>query len=122
MANRNSGHRPGGGIASTVVRHSTNPKSEPKPHARNPAKVGQWGQMQGNHATALGGSRTPYKGEPDFTRQGYSPPVGPTSLANNGPKCEGRTIYKTGTQCQTGAVNPGKPGLPSTRGQWPDAK
>jgi hypothetical protein len=121
MATRRSGHQPGGGIASRVVKHSSNPKSEPKSYGRNPAAVAQFGVHVGSHTTALGGQSSKYKGEPDFTRAGYSPPQGPTSFANVGPG-GGRTVYKTGTQCQTGPVNKGMPGLPSTRGQWPDAK
>jgi hypothetical protein len=34
----------------------------------------------------------------------------------------GRTIYHCGTQGQQGKPNPGMAGLPSTKGQWPDAK
>jgi hypothetical protein len=63
--------------------------------------------MQGNHVTTHGGGKTSYRGDPDFTRAGYSPPVGPTSFNNVGPG-GGRTIYKTGSQCQTG-TNPGNP-------------
>jgi len=93
MATNRSGHRPGGGIASKNTRHTTAPKVEPRAHARNPGAVAQYGAHVGNHRTAYGGGRTRYKGEPDFTRQGYSPPQGPTSLANNGPKGQGRVIY-----------------------------
>ena len=107
MAQNRMGHRPAGGLHSRNVRHVTAPKSEPKPHARNPATDAQYGALVGNHATHQGKS-TPYRGEPDFTRKGYSPPVGPTSFSNVGPG-GGRTIYKTGTQCQTGPVNPGNP-------------
>jgi hypothetical protein len=114
-------HKPGGGLRSRVVRHSTAPKSEPRAHARNPARVAQYGNAVGSHATEFGGKDTRYRGEPDFTRAGYSPPQGPTSFSNIGPG-GGRTIYETGTQCQTGPVNKGMAGLPSTRGQWPDSK
>jgi hypothetical protein len=103
---RRSGTGSGGGYGSRNVKHVTAPKSEPKPHARNPARVAQYGAMVGNHATHQGKS-TPYRGEPDFTRSGYSPPVGPTSFSNVGPG-GGRTIYEHGTQCQTG-TNPGNP-------------
>jgi hypothetical protein len=61
--------------------------------------------MQGSHITH--GKESSYRGEPDFTRSGYSPPVGPTSFNNIGPG-GGRTIYEHGTQCQTG-TNPGNP-------------
>src|SRR6516164_11573146 len=107
MANRNSGHRPGGGLHSRVVKHSSNPKVEPKPHARNPATVAQYGALVGNHATHQGKS-TPYRGEPDFTRAGYSPPQGPTSFSNIGPG-GGRKIYGSGSQQQYGSGGPAKP-------------
>jgi hypothetical protein len=115
------GHKPGGGLHSRNVRHSTAPKVEPKAYGRNPGAVAQYGEHVGDHRTAYGGGRTRYKGEPDTMTRGYQNPVGPTSMALSGPG-SGRTIYKTGTQCQTGPVNKGLPGLPSTRGQWPDSK
>jgi hypothetical protein len=108
MAMNRSGHRPGGGIASRNVRNVTAPKVEPKPHARNPGRVGQWGQMQGDHVTTLGGGQTSYRGEPDFTRRGYATPVGPTDNVKAVGVGGGRTIYQSGTQCQTG-TNPGNP-------------
>ena len=117
MAQDRMGHKPGGGLHSRNVRHSSAPKVEPKAYARNPGAVAQYAQHVGNHITHSG--RTDYKGDPDFTRKGYSPPVGPTSFSNIGPG-KGRTIYASGTQCQTGPVNKGLPGLPSTKGQWPD--
>jgi hypothetical protein len=40
--------------------------------------------------------------------RGYEP-VGPTNLMVNGPKGQGRTIYASGSQCRTGAANPGNP-------------
>jgi hypothetical protein len=106
------------GISSRNVRHVTAPKVEPRPHARNPARVAQWGALVGNHATHQGKS-TPYRGEPDFTRSGYANPVGPTSFSNVGVG-GGRTVMKSGSQCQTGPVDKGMGGLPSTKGQWPD--
>jgi hypothetical protein len=99
-------HKPGGGLHSRVVRHTTAPKVEPRPHARNPARVAQYGALVGDHITNR--SSTGYRGDPDFTRSGYTPPVGPTSLGHNGPHGEGRTIYASGSQCQTG-TNPGNP-------------
>jgi hypothetical protein len=99
-------HKPGGGLHSKVVKHSTNPKVEPRPHARNPARVSQYGQMQGNHVTTHGGGKTDYRGDPDFTHKGYSQPVGPTSFSNISPG-GGRTVMKSGQQNQWGAPNPG---------------
>jgi len=102
---RRSGQGSGGGYGSRVVTHSKAPKVEPRPHARNPARVAQYGALVGDHVTNKGS--TGYKGDPDFARKGYSPPVGPTSFNNIGPG-GGRTIYEHGTQCQTG-TNPGNP-------------
>jgi hypothetical protein len=104
MAMNRSGHRPGGGSASRNVRHVTAPKVEPKPHARNPGKVGQWGQAQGDHVTTLGGGKTSYKGEPDFTRRGYAPPVGPTDNVAACGVGGGRKVYASGSQGQQGDV------------------
>ena len=105
---RRSGTGSGGGYGSRNVRHTSNPKSEPRPHARNPATVSQYGQMQGDHTTALGGGKTKYKGDPDFTRKGYATPVGPTSFDNTGPG-GGRTVMRSGAQGQHGAPAPGNP-------------
>ena len=101
------GHRAGGGIASKNVRHVSAPKSEPRAHDRNPGAVAQYGAMVGNHATHQGKS-TPYRGDPDFTRSGYSPPQGPTSFSNVGPG-GGRKIYGSGSQQQYGSGGPPKP-------------
>ena len=102
---RHSGKGSGGGLGMNKVVHRPHGKTEPRPHARNPARVAQYGQMQSSHITH--GKESSYRGEPDFTRSGYSPPVGPTSFNNIGPG-GGRTIYEHGTQCQTG-TNPGNP-------------
>jgi hypothetical protein len=101
------GHKPAGGLHSRVVSHRSAPKVEPRPHARNPARVAQYGAMVGDHATHQGKS-SKYRGEPDFTRAGYSPPVGPTDNVKAVGVGGGRTIYEHGTQCQTG-TNPGSP-------------
>jgi hypothetical protein len=103
------------GISSKNVSHRSAPKVEPRPHARNPAAVAQYGAHVGNHRTAFGGGRTRYKGEPDFTRAGYSPPQGPTDNVAAVGVGGGRTIYEHGTQCQTGAPNRGQP-RPAARG------
>jgi hypothetical protein len=116
---RRSGQGSGGGYGSRVVTHTKAPKVEPKAHARNPAAVAQYGAHVGNHRTAFGGGRTRYKGEPDFTRAGYSPPQGPTSFSNIGPG-GGREVMKSGQQSCHGAPAQGERGLPSTKGQWPD--
>ena len=58
-------HKPGGGLHSKVVKHSTNPKVEPKSRAHNPATVAQVGAHVGAHITNK--SDTGYRGDPDFT-------------------------------------------------------
>jgi hypothetical protein len=107
------GHKPAGGLHSRNVGHVSAPKVEPRPHARNPARVAQYGELVGDHITNK--SSTGYKGDPDFTRKGYAPPVGPTSFSNVGVG-GGRTIYKTGSQCQTGTPDRGEARPQSPRG------
>jgi hypothetical protein len=116
---RRSGTGSGGGFGSRNVRHTSNPKSEPKPYARNPGAVAQYGELVGSHVRNK--SSTRYRGEPDFTRKGYSPPQGPTSFSNVGP-AGGRTVMKSGQQSCHGTPDRGMPGLPSTRGEWPDRR
>src|SRR6516225_4790110 len=105
MATNRMGHKPGGGSASRNVRNVSAPKVEPKPHARNPGRVAQYGALVGNHATHQGKS-TPYKGDPDFTRAGYSPPQGPTDNVKAVGVGGGRTIYKAGGQHGLGPAKP----------------
>src|SRR5262245_9995942 len=72
-----------------------------------PAGAAQLGQRQGNHSTE--GGRIDYKGIGLFAGQGYVSELG-NKLAQNvgkGGPGAGRNIYKTGSQCQTGAANPG---------------
>jgi hypothetical protein len=105
MATNRSGHRPGGGLHSRVVKHSSNPKVEPRPHARNPGAAGQYGQMQGSHVTR--GEESSYRGEPDPTmRRGYNAPVGPTNMALSGPGA-GREVMRSGSQSTWGNAAPG---------------
>jgi hypothetical protein len=66
------------------------------------------GNHVGDHITHGKGAGTGFRGEDLIRGPGYNNPQGPTSFNNNGPG-GGRTIYKTGTQCQTGPVNPGNP-------------
>jgi len=105
------GHKPGGGIKSRTVVHRNAPKIEPRTHAKVPAGVAQYGQRQGNHFTSGGvGGRmeSGYGGVKAEAGRGYEP-KGPTSLMNNGPKGQGRTVYGCGTQGVQGNPNPGKP-------------
>jgi len=98
-------HKPGGGLHSKVVKHSTNPKVEPRAYARNPGAVGQYGNILGSHVTR--GRDSTYRGEPDpLTRRGYNAPVGPTNMALSGPGA-GREIMPAGGQGTHGSVAPG---------------
>ena len=115
---RRSGIGSGGGIGMNKVVHRPHGKTEPIANKYRPQGVSQWGQMQGTHTTNR--TESDYRGEPKRGGRGYEPPgmiSDPVKAVGVG---GGRTIYKTGTQCQTGSVDPGKPGLPSTKGQWPD--
>jgi hypothetical protein len=113
------GHIPGGGLHSRNVRHSTAPKVEPRAHAKSPGGVSQYGAHVGDHITNKSG--TGYRGDPVNIGCGYQNPVGPTNMALSGPGA-GREVMGSGGQGMHGATNPGMPGLPSTRGQWPDSK
>jgi hypothetical protein len=84
------------------------PKSEPKPYAKRPAGVAQIGIMYGDKATHGDPKGSGYKGERLDRGRGYATPVGPTDNVKAVGVGGGRTIYKTGTQCQTG-TNPGSP-------------
>jgi hypothetical protein len=122
MANRNSGHRPGGGIASRVntqpsVRTGSGSKST------RPAGTAQIGTAVGDHITREGS--TGYRGEKlhnpskDFQPVPFGNQVA-LNVKGGGPGV-GRTVYgQSGNQGTHGSTNPGAPGLPSTRGQWPD--
>src|SRR6516165_5298217 len=107
MATNRMGHKPGGGLHSRNVRHTTAPKVEPRAYARNPGAAGQYGQAQGSHVTR--GEESKYRGEPDPTmRRGYNNPVGPTNMALSGPGA-GREVLRSGGQGTHGSVNPGNP-------------
>jgi hypothetical protein len=108
MANRNSGHRPAGGLHSRNVRHTTAPKVEPRSKRIREPAVAQIGGNYGDHVTNTKGPGTGWRPGSIYGGKGYSNPVGPTNMALSGPG-SGRTIYKTGTQCQTGAPDRGDP-------------
>src|SRR5215469_3984140 len=97
------GHRPAGGISSNKVVHRPHGKTEPRANAYRPQGVSQWGQAQGSHMTH--GNDSDYRGEAKRGGRGYEPP----GMISDPVKAvgHGRTIYKTGTQCQTGSANPG---------------
>ena len=112
------GHIPGGGIASNKVVHRPHGKEEPRANAYRPQGVSQWGQMQGTHVTRYG--EAPYRGEPKRGGAGYNPPLGITDPVKAVGVGGGRDVHPCGGQGQHGGVNPGTPGLSSTKGQWPD--
>jgi len=122
MAMRGSG---GGGYGSrphveTSVRTGTGSRGT------RPAGVGQIGNSQGDHVTALGGSATPYRGEKLHGGQSFQPvPFGNEVALNvgKGGPGTGRTLYgQSGVQGCHGQPAQGASGLPSTKGQWPDSK
>jgi hypothetical protein len=115
------GHVAAGGLHSRVVKHSKAPKVEPRSRGQNISAVAQLGAHIGDHITAESrpGS-TGYRGEELVRGAGYSPPVGPTDNVAACGVGGGRKIYASGSQGTQGSTNPGKPGLPSTKGQWPD--
>jgi hypothetical protein len=107
MAQNKSGHRPAGGISSNKVVHRPHGKTEPRAMAKNPGGVGQFGNLQGAHATNKGD--TGYRGDPVRGGRGYEPPgmiSDPVKAVGVG---GGRTIYKSGSQEQYGSGGTEKP-------------
>jgi hypothetical protein len=111
--NGNSGHRPGGGIASRQrvekpVRMGANARE------MRPQGVSQIGSSMGNRVTNSGrilpGAVEPVRGK--ALPAGLSVPLGnqvATNVGRGGPGA-GRVLYgKSGTQSQHGPVNPGLP-------------
>jgi hypothetical protein len=118
MAKNRSGHRPGGGIASK--QHVSKPVRTGAPRERViVAGVAQLGQRQGNKAMGKA-ERLDYSGVPIFSGQGYPSKLGNSVALNvgGGGPGTGRTIYKTGTQCMTGAPDKGDP-TPKAKALWP---
>ena len=107
------------GIRSKHVTHRTAPKQEPRAKRIREPAVAQIGGSYGDHVTNTKGPGTGWRPGPLYRGAGYNNPVGPTNMALSGPGA-GRTVMKSGSQCQTGPVNKGMTGLPSTKGQWPD--
>jgi hypothetical protein len=111
-SNRNSGHRPGGGIASNKVvqKPVMTGKSARQYHQGG---VSQFGESVGNHITNKGTSN--YKGDP--VRGSFRPPGTPGSvplgnqIAGNvgaGGPGKGRTLYgQSGMQGTHGSPAPG---------------
>jgi len=103
------GHKPGGGIKSRNVAEKGVRTGAPRERIRH-SGVAQIGQRVGNHVTNQGA--TGYGGiNPFGAGQGYPSELGNTVALNvgGGGPGTGRTIYKTGTQCMTGAPDKGNP-------------
>ena len=97
------------GIRSKNLVHKPVRTGAPREHIQK-AGVAQLGEMQGNHATNKGA--TNYKGVGLIgPKSPIRVPLGNEVALNvdGGGPGKGRTIYETGTQCQTGAPNPGNP-------------
>jgi hypothetical protein len=119
-----SGRKPGGGIGSNVNREVGVKVGRPAQEMRVRG-VSQIGESIGNKATEGGKVR----GVPSEVIQGkrlppkLSVPLGNAVALNVGGGGPGKGrdyVSKSGSNCTTGPVNPGVPGLPSTKGQWPD--
>jgi len=104
MANRNSGHQPGGGIASRVnveprVRTGTGSRGT------HPGGVAQLGQHTGDKATHGDSKGSGYRGEPLHNNKSFQPvPFGNQVALNVGKGgCgTGRTLYgQAGSQGST---------------------
>jgi hypothetical protein len=83
------------------------PKVEPRAYGKSPGGVAQLGAHIGNHVTST--VNTNYKGEALQRGPGYNAPgmiTDPVKAVGVG---GGRTIYKTGSQCQTGSGGAQKP-------------
>jgi hypothetical protein len=122
---RRSGVGSGGGIGmnknvSPRVRTGTGNQSA------RPAGVQMLGTMQGSHVTSH--RETSYRGERLHNPERNPPMSVPFGNAKaldvgKGGCGTGRTLYgQAGSQGMHGQPDRGMPGLPSTKGQWPDAK
>jgi hypothetical protein len=119
-------HIPGGGPKSrNVVEPRVRTGSGSK--STRPAGVSQIGYQVGDHTTNRPGS-SGYRGEKLHgpAERNFQPVKFGNELATNVGKggCgTGRTLYgQAGSQGTHGTPAQGAPGLPSTRGQWPDSK
>jgi len=106
---RRSGTGSGGGIG---MNKNVEPRVRTGTGSRgtHPGGVAQLGQHTGDHTTNRPGS-SGYRGEPLHNNRNFQPvPFGNAVALNvgKGGPGTGRTIYRTGSQCQTG-TNPGNP-------------
>ena len=119
------GHKPGGGIRSRV-NVSVGQRLGSGAKAINHAGVAQIGARQGNHFTqggADGRMESRYGGVDVYsTGPGYNKVKYGNEVAKNvgaGGPGTGRTIYASGSQCRTGAADPGNaPKAPALFPGW----
>jgi hypothetical protein len=90
------------------VSHRSAPKAEPKAHAMSVERASQIG------------ATVSFRKPPLQEGKGYEPPYGITDPVKAVGVGGGREIHKSGSQGQHGTPDRGMPGLPSTKGQWPD--
>jgi hypothetical protein len=116
-------NKKGGGLGSRVVRE-VGVRTGTSARVMSPRGVSQIGSSMGNHVTESGKkgqSVEPVRGA--ALPAGLSVPLGnalATNVAGGGPG-KGRNLYgQSGSNKTYGPTNPGVPGLPSTKGQWPD--
>src|SRR5262249_30210322 len=122
-SNRLSTGKPGGGFGSSKhVRVQVHYGQQSK--GRNPRAVSQIGSSMGNHVTEHTGKMN--RNEVIERMATAAPTAAGIRLGNEvagnvgvGGPGKGRTLYgQSGSNKVYGPVNPGKPGLPSTKGQW----
>lgn len=115
------GHRPAGGIKSRNVTERPVRYGQPA-QEKFVRGVSQIGSSMGNHITERRGTvdpREPVRGGP--LSGGLNVKLGnqTSKECGQGPG-GGRVVHRTGSQGMQGSPAPGNPGLPSTRGEWPD--
>jgi hypothetical protein len=106
---RDSGHRPGGGIASRQ-RVSVPVRTGSGSRSANPAGVSQLGNKQGSHVTR--GEESKYRGDPLHSGRSFQPVPFGNQVALNvgaGGPGTGRDVHKTGSQGMQGTTNTGNP-------------
>lgn len=128
MVKRNGnrgGNRPSGGIGSRVNREVPVRYGQRAEEIRHQG-VSQIGQNLGDHLTD---HRKPASRAVEPVRGALRPAGTPGSVMLGNQKAldvgkggvgTGRTVMRSGSQCQTGPANPGLGRITNTKGQWPD--
>src|SRR5262249_44744059 len=124
-SNRLTKGGPGGGFGSSKhVRVQVYYGQQSK--GKNPRAVSQIGSAMGNHITESTGKMGREKviermDHPAPTAAGIRLGNQVAGNVGKGGPGAGRNLYgQSGSNKVYGPVNPGTPGLPSTKGQWPD--